>query len=299
MKKLFLFVLSVGVFGPAFAAPGPKMPPPPPFPVKPVMMDADWDVRFKRHEAKIKRFVRKYKKAKPGSYKAGEAKKDLSKQVARLRKDQLAMAKENLRTFKKDLKELQEGLAHDQRVYRRRWVFLNARARAIFAHQINMRRHSLNAFRMQVADLERTIKKESRSSRRARWVARKTVAAIKFNGDMKVFFAGDPLFSSRGMSMMPPPPPPPPPPAPPAAFPGKRPGPSVPHHRPGPARPSAKPGDKAPTGGSDASNPPPAGDSSADSSNPEGSSDESGTQLGPTGNQPDNPEEKPEEAPEK
>ena len=167
MKKLFLFVLSVGVFGPAFAAPGPKMPPPPPFPAKPVMMDADWDVRFKRHEAKIKRFVRKYKKAKPGSYKAGEAKKDLSKQVARLRKDQLAMAKENLRTFKKDLKELQEGIAHDQRVYRRRWVFLNARARAIFAHQINMRRHSLNAFRMQVADLERTIKKESRSSRRA------------------------------------------------------------------------------------------------------------------------------------
>lgn len=297
MKKLFLFVLSVGVFGPVFAAPGPKMPPPPPFPAKPVMMDADWDVRFKRHEAKIKRFVRKYKKAKPGSYKAGEAKKDLSKQVARLRKDQLAMAKENLRTFKKDLKELQEGIAHDQRVYRRRWVFLNARARAIFAHQINMRRHSLNAFRMQVADLERTIKKESRSSRRARWVARKTVAAIKFNGDMKVFFARDPLFSSRGMSMMLPPPPPPP--APPAAVPGKRPGPSVPHHRPGPARPSAKPGDKAPTGGSDASNPPPAGDSSSDSSNPEGSSDESGTQLGPTGNQPDNPEEKPEEAPEK
>ena len=193
------------------------------------------------------------------------------------------------------MKELQEGIAHDQRVYRRRWVFLNARARAIFAHQINMRRHSLKIFRMQVADLERTIKKESRSSRRARWVARKTVAAIKFNGDMKVFFAGDPLFSSRGMSMMPPPPPPPPPPAPPAAFPGKRPGPSVPHHRPGPARPSAKPGDKAPTGGGDGSNPPQAEDSGSSASNPSDSSEGDSPQLGPTGEQPENPESKPEE----
>lgn len=253
------------------------------------MMDADWDVRFKRHEAKIKRFVRKYKKAKPGSYKAGEAKKDLSKQVARLRKDQLAMAKENLRTFKKDLKELQEGIAHDQNVYRRRWVFLDPHARAVFAHQINMRRHSLKIFRMQVADLEREIARASRSSNRARWVARKTVAAIKFNGDMKVFFAGDPLFAARGMSMTPPPPPPPNP----AMRPGPRPGAGAPAHHHG--RPSAKPGDKAPSGGGDGSNPPQAEDSGSSASNPSDSSEGDSPQLGPTGEQPENPESKPEE----
>ena len=267
MKKLLLFVLALGVALPALAAPGHRMPPPPHKDWHMNMLDEDWDARFVRYEKKIKRLVRAYKHQRPGSYKAAEIKKDLSKEIARLRKDQLAMKKENLRSFQRDIKDLQKGLAEDQKVYRRRWVFLDARARAVFAHQINVRRHSLHNFKMQVADLERELARESRSSSRARWVARKTVAAIKFNGDMRVFFDDDMLFAPRGMSMLPPPGP----------GPAVKPGPKGPSHRP-----AMRPGSKGPAPRQPRVNKGPSSGSAPESTD----EDKPGVELGPTGNKP-------------
>lgn len=104
MKKLLLFVLALGVALPALAAPGHRMPPPPHKDWHMNMLDEDWDARFVRYEKKIKRLVRAYKHQRPGSYKAAEIKKDLSKEIARLRKDQLAMKKKTCVLFKEILK---------------------------------------------------------------------------------------------------------------------------------------------------------------------------------------------------
>lgn len=292
MKKLLLLVLALGVMAPAFAAPGHKMPPPSYKGWQ--MLDEDWDARFMRYEKKIKSLVRAYKRERPDSYKAQKLKKDLSKEIARLRKDQISMQKENLRSLKRDLKDLQEGLSYDQRVYRHRWAFLDHHARAHFAHQIYMRRHAVRDFQRQILEMEKDIVRASRSSNRARWVARKTIAAIKFNGNMKVFFEGDVLFAPRGMSVPPSSGPsmmPPPPSAMRPVFshpPMGRPGHKAPH-----AKPETSSSDKPQLGSGGSS------DNQETQPSPSQGEEDTGVQLGPTGNQPTTSAPATEEEPKK